>query len=269
MKIRRMEPRDIPAGIRIADQENWRYGEADFLRFISMEPKGCFVVVEENVLAGMAFAFSYGAKGSIGGLIVDRDFRKMGFGSALLDRSIEYLDGKVDMIELCAYEHLAEYYVDHGFDVGETILRYGGFPENKIELEMKVRSLKEKDMAWVREYDSPRFGGDRTLLLSRLMAENPLWSVRTKEGYAMAKGSPGDSIDIGPMVSDGPRTWDALFSRLPGSFVELSIPEDNDSAVEKAESLGLKIMFKNVRMGLGEIGELHPSIWALGGVEKG
>ena len=43
IRIRTMTVRDIPLGLRLARQAGWNQTEADWRRFLDLEPEGCFV----------------------------------------------------------------------------------------------------------------------------------------------------------------------------------------------------------------------------------
>ena len=47
--IRLMTTRDVPLGMRLKEQAGWNQTEADWRRFLHLEPDGCFVAELDGV----------------------------------------------------------------------------------------------------------------------------------------------------------------------------------------------------------------------------
>jgi len=80
---------DIPDAMRLKDAAGWNQTTADWTRFISASPEGCFVVEYQGNIIGTSATISYEGRFSwIGMLIVDEQYRGQGIGTALLRISV-------------------------------------------------------------------------------------------------------------------------------------------------------------------------------------
>lgn len=95
MYLRVMTKADVPAGLRLNELAGWNQTADDWHRFLEASPDGCFVAEEQGEVRGTATTISYENRFAwIGMVLVDPEYRKQGFGTQLLHRTIEYLDGR-------------------------------------------------------------------------------------------------------------------------------------------------------------------------------
>src|ERR1700753_4364541 len=125
MQLRMMTKQDIPGGVRLNTIVGWNQTAADWERFLSASPIGCFVMQDGDKVATTCATIPYENRFAwIGMVLVDPDYRNQGIGTTLLKRAIEYLDGAgVATMKLDAtpagkplYERLGyvtEYEIDH------------------------------------------------------------------------------------------------------------------------------------------------------------
>src|SRR5437868_13271028 len=93
MQIRTMTEEDIPAGMRLKDIAGWDQTEADWRIFLNASRDGCFVAEVGGVVRGTATTIVYGGRFAwVGMVLVDPEHRGQGMGTALLKKSIAYLD---------------------------------------------------------------------------------------------------------------------------------------------------------------------------------
>ena len=104
VKIRLMTDADISLGMALKNIAGWNQIEADWRRFIKLEPQGCFVANLEGKDLGTVTTICYGTKFSwVGMVLVFPEERRKGIGSTLLKQGIEYCENKgVEVVRLDA-----------------------------------------------------------------------------------------------------------------------------------------------------------------------
>src|SRR6266404_8815729 len=95
MRMRHMTRQDIAGGMRLKDLAGWNQTEADWERFLSSSPDGCFVAEIDGRVIGTVTTIVYEDRFAwIGMVLVDPGFRNRGIGRALLQRAIEHLESR-------------------------------------------------------------------------------------------------------------------------------------------------------------------------------
>ena len=89
--IRTMTGRDVPLGMALTDRAGWNQTEADWLRFLALEPEGCFVAEWDGRPVGTTVTTVLGAVGWIAMVLVDEVVRGQGFGTRLVEHAVTYL----------------------------------------------------------------------------------------------------------------------------------------------------------------------------------
>lgn len=216
-RLRTMTSEDIPVAMELKDAAGWNQTAADWDRFINASPNGCFVMEYRGHVVGTSATITYDGRCSwIGMLVVDEQYRGQGLGTALLERSIQFLDSqKIRTIKLDATPQGKPLYEKLGF-----ISEYG------IERWALSRNAKGKgaenvpvSIEDVLRIDRTVFGANRNGLLISLAQEAPhLTLVDQQEGditgYSFGRlGSIADHM--GPWVA---RDEDAA-ERLLNSFL--------------------------------------------------
>jgi len=205
MKLRVMNIADIPAGMRLKEIAGWNQTPADWERFLSASPEGCFVIEAEGRIVGTATTINYeGRFAWIGMVLVDPDYRGRGIGTRLLEKAIDYLDGSVvPTLKLDATPQ------------GKPIYKKLGFTEEyEVERWVLRRSPGAKtseppgplsDFEGILKWDRVVFGADRSRLLSSIDRESRDFTL-TAEGRGSlagyAAGRRGSLADhLGPWVA--------------------------------------------------------------------
>src|SRR5215470_13964397 len=83
---------DIPLGMRLKEQAGWNQTEADWRRFLDLEPEGCFVAELDSVPAGTTLTCTFGPVAWIAMVLVDAALRGRGIGKALMVHALDFLD---------------------------------------------------------------------------------------------------------------------------------------------------------------------------------
>jgi Acetyltransferase (GNAT) family len=93
VRFRLMTIEDTPEAMQLKDSASWNQTAADWARFLSANPEGCFVAEHEGRVVGTSTSIIYeGRFAWIGMVIVDSQYRGQGIGTALLERAIRFLD---------------------------------------------------------------------------------------------------------------------------------------------------------------------------------
>ena len=236
MRLREMTGADIPAGLRLKEVAGWNQTAADWQRFLDRSPHGCFVAEMDGQVRGTVTTIPYERCFAwIGMVLVDPGYRGRGFGTALLERAIEYLDGlNLSALKLDATPQGKPLYEKLGFrseyEIGRWTLRRGG-SESQKPVRTAVREpvtpeLLERVCRWDREV----FGADRSFLLKSLHAHAPDFTqaiVKTGALAGYAFGRQGSFADhLGPWTATDASTAHALLDGfLASSSREMQIAD--------------------------------------------
>jgi GNAT superfamily N-acetyltransferase len=277
IEIRRMIINDIQLGMKLSRQAGWNQTEPDWLRFLKMEPDGCFVAELAGRSVGTTNTCVFDSTAWIAMVLVDVDFRGRGIGTKLLKYALDYLDErKVKTIRLDATSYGQPIYEKLGFVPEYRLARFEGkAPSGKKEtVLMKATPAIYTSII---EFDKCMSGTNREKMLGSFFKEFPedVYVIRHGdkiEGYVITR--PGaNAIQIGPCIATGD-TGSILLSdalgRCAGEPVFIDVPVNNTDAVKIAESSGLKIQRNFIRMYRGEqIKDDIKAIWSSSGPEKG
>src|SRR5690242_17875638 len=122
-----MTSADVPLGLRLREQAGWNQTEADWRRFLALEPDGCFVAELDGAAAGTAAAFVFGPVAWVAMVLVDEALRGRGVGGALMRHALDFLDRRaVRTVRLDATPLGRPLYEKLGFVAEYTLLRYAG-----------------------------------------------------------------------------------------------------------------------------------------------
>jgi ribosomal protein S18 acetylase RimI-like enzyme len=203
MQIREMSLSDVEFAYGLVSEEGWASETREvFETLLEYDPAGCFVAEDDSGRAGMCVAVRYTRSGFFGELIVKRDARGKGYGTALFRKGIDYLRSKgIKSISLDAEEAAAPIYEKEGFRKICRSLRFIGRAE--AEKSPFVRRARPEDIGDILAIDRRLFGDDRSFFIRKRMALFPgLCYVLDKGGiggYAM--GRPGVGlVSVGPFA---------------------------------------------------------------------
>ncbi|HJT79274.1 MAG TPA: GNAT family N-acetyltransferase [Gemmataceae bacterium] len=279
IRVRRMTAEDIPLGMRLKQQAGWNQTEADWRRFLDLEPEGCFVAEWNGVPAATTTTCTFGPVGWVAMVLVDADKRGRGLAKALLGHALEFLERRnVRNVRLDATALGRPLYERLGFTVEYELVRYDGtlpLVEASGPPEGNAESAESYDELC--RLDARVTGTDRSRLLLRLFEENPdgLRVVRDGSevaGFLTARlGS--RAVQVGPCVATagaGPRLLRDAWRRFAGQRVYMDIPTANTAATALAAAQGLTVQRPFLRMCRGpSVGERVDVFWASSGPEKG
>ena len=219
MQLRVMTTQDIPGGVRLNTVVGWNQTEADWARFLTASPDGCFVMDDSGKIVGTAATINYeGRFAWIGMVLVDPDYRNRGIGNSLLQRAIEYLDSTgISTIKLDATPAGKPLYEKIGFVTEYEIDRCVLKRSVTRNLATTISVLPPDLLAQVFEYDREVFGADRSALLGSLSQNAPslvvVPSFFDRQGYAF--GRHGLFADhLGPWMARDDHTAEILLKEF-------------------------------------------------------
>jgi predicted N-acetyltransferase YhbS len=280
ISIRVMTPADVPLGMRLKAQAGWNQTEADWARFLSMAPAGCFVAERGGGPVGTVVTCDFAGVAWVAMMLVDEGSRRQGVGAALLRHALAYLDEKgVATVRLDATPMGQPMYERFGFAAQVDLTRYVGRPTPTQPASASATEPFElSQLDAIAALDGWATHTDRRAFLSRLL---PACASATRVvthngaviGYATAR--PGsNATQVGPCIARHADAGRALLAdalgRCAGRPVILDVPTDHRAAAALAESAGLKPQRTLTRMARGRaVTERPDALWAGSGPELG
>lgn len=275
--IRLMTDADIPLGMRLKRDSGWNQLEADWRRFLTMEPQGCFVAELEGQAVATTTTAIFGTAACVALVLVDERLRGRGLGSALMRHALDYLDRqRVASIRLDATPLGRPIYEKLGFVAEYELARFEGTlpPHEPVH---GIDPAHAADLDDISALDREISGIDRRKMLDCFYRETPeaMRVARVNgaiQGYLTSR--PGArATQLGPCLSRGDLGESLLadaWSRLAGQYVFLDVPIDNRPAVKLAESMDLTVQRHLLRMCRGvAIHDRVADYWTSSGPEKG
>jgi predicted GNAT family acetyltransferase len=263
----------------LKDQAGWNQTEADWLRFLDLEPAGCFVAEWAGHPVGTTTTCLFGCVAWIAMVLVDQAYRGRGIATALMSHAVEFLENQgARTIRLDATPLGKSIYERLGFVAEFKLARYEGTAKTTAPISREVEPINPGDWKNLLALDRETTGTDRKKLLDRMLAEYPETFLIACHGGMITGylfGRPGTkAFQIGPCLTtpeDGPPLLSAAFGRHTGTRVFIDIPEDNAPAVQFVEKkAGFIAQRQLLRMRRGQpLTETVEKIWASSGPEMG
>ncbi|MFH1718701.1 MAG: GNAT family N-acetyltransferase [Planctomycetota bacterium] len=268
---------DLRLGLKLTQQAGWNQTEADWLRFIQLEPEGCFVAEVNGRAVGTTTTCVLGQAAWIAMVLVDVNSRGKGVGTTLLQASISYLkERKIKTIRLDATALGQPIYEKLGFVPEYELARFEGMAPRGVVVPSVMKATPDV-FADIIDFDTRTTGRDRGRMLRKLFEEFPenIRIIRRSgkiEGFITMR--PGaNAVQTGPCIATagaGPALLRDTLNRCAGRPVFVDIPLDNADAVKIAESCGLGIQRRFTRMCCGpKMADDVRTLWASSGPEKG
>jgi GNAT superfamily N-acetyltransferase len=279
--LRLMVIADLDAGMRLKAQAHWNQTEADWRRFLALQPDGCFVAEADKSVVGTVTTCVFGCVGWIGMLLVDETHRGQGIGRLLMEQAMCFLRGTgATRMRLDATEAGHPLHEKMGFRTQYKVVRFAGTPRVPDSLRAKVlpRAFRVADLPGLLSLDRTYTFVNRARLLARLVEESGIATRVVGEpnnltGYLIERAG-SEALQIGPAIAGSNRVGRALlvesFRRHMERPVYVDIPADHHEAVDIARRVGLAPQREFSRMCLGQpCHERIDGLWAGSGPEKG
>lgn len=262
LEVRSLTDGDLDAARGLSTQAGWNQLPADWMRFLTLCPRGCFAGVVDDELVATTAVITYGKDVSwIGMVLVDEHYRGRGYGSQIFERGLEYaVKNGGDVIGLDA-THLGEpIYRKYGFERVDPVFRWQGVlppaaSTTEANLSERIERISVEDVESVCDFDREHTGVDRSTLLRELLGEPDVRGYLAREsaaivGYTIVR--PGrTSRQIGPIVAARPGTIDPLLRSVTVDFEghDVIVDAPDRAAISASlEKLGLSQNRELVRM---------------------
>ncbi len=278
-----MTTNDLPLAMRLTTQAGWNQREADWRRFLAMQPDGCFVAEHDGVAVATTVACVFDRVAWLAMVLVDAANRGRGIGTALVRHALAFLDRTgVCAVRLDATSLGRPIYAKLGFELEYELGRYEGvLPSNDsgppTQIQPQIQVAGSADYARLCDFDGAVVGADRSKYLRRLFQEQPdelRWTGNSSQvtGYATVRlGS--NALQLGPCVANsdvGRILLSDMVQRHAGERVVIDVPLCHAPALRFAGSLGLELRRNLSRMRRGPtVAEETNKIWASSGPELG
>jgi predicted N-acetyltransferase YhbS len=264
VSVRVMTDRDLPAADELRRLAGWNQTLEDWRRLLSLEPRGCFVAVQEGGMVGTVTTTTYGQTLAwIGMMLVHPEHQRRGIGTRLMRQALEYLQEEgVKCIKLDATPAGRPVYERLGF-VPEWTWTRCQRPTERETHHQKVepagaRNLTDADWSAVEEHDRAAFGASRSRLLRSLARASRAVLVWPAEGRVVGWGMvrPGANADyLGPLVctteAGSLSLVAALLDRARSDSVIWDVPDQSEPAKATAQRFGFVPLRPLTRMRLG------------------
>ena len=274
MQVRLLRHSDLPGAMRLKEAANWNQTDEDWVRLLELEPEGCFVISQDDVVVASATVVVYGADLAwIGMVLTLPEFRKRGLGVRLMERVLEFAASRsVGKVGLDATDMGFPLYHRFGFETECIVERWerpAGFaPVSPVVLD-SWRPAPDLDLL--------AFGAERSKLLESL-ARVDAASVGDGEGFAMVR--PGSKAAyFGPCVAKSPAAAEDLLrwflARHSREQACWDILLDNHDAVALARKYGfqpvrrLRRMVRNLKAPAALVNPKYSTVFAIAGFEYG
>lgn len=203
-KTRTMTPQDFTFAVNLTNQKNWNLTKQDFQFMTELDPKGCFLLLDNQEKIGIATTTTYKKTAWFGNLIVKETHRKKGAGTQLVEHALKYLKRKkVETIGLYAYIDKIPFYERLNFkqDSTFTVLTGKGFPSSTSR---NVKQAEKQDITKIIELDSACFGDSRKKMLKPILLDTDNLCLIYKENaqilaFTLAKIYRGHA-ELGPLI---------------------------------------------------------------------
>jgi ribosomal protein S18 acetylase RimI-like enzyme len=264
LQVRTMLPADLPFADSLRALVGWNQTLADWQRFLSMEPQGCFLAEWDGAPAGTATTVVYGPDLAwIGMVLVHPEYRRRGIGGGLLLKCIKHLRARgVRCIKLDATPQGRPVYEKLGFRDEWTLRRWEADLSSQAPRapDSRIRAWAEVGAPQFDLLDSRAFGVSRRELLIALAQQS--FSALAYESQPDAPTGCGmmrqgaRAFYLGPISANSAEAGIALIEALTGQGqagrVFWDIPDPNEAAVGWAERHGFSVQRTLTRMWLGD-----------------
>ena len=215
--LRLMVAADIDAGMRLKSEANWNQTQADWQRFLALQPDGCFVAEIGGRVIGTVTTCVFGCVGWIGMLLVDASYRGRGVGRRLMERAMSFLsETGATRMRLDATEAGHPLHEKMGFRTQYKVIRFAGDPQSSddVKLPLQPREFVAAVLTGLLSLYRTFTFVNRARLLARLVEEPSITtrvvgSAHELKGFLVERAG-AQALQIGPAISGSDRVGRTL-----------------------------------------------------------
>jgi GNAT superfamily N-acetyltransferase len=250
MVIDRFKHEELGGFLALAATEDWICGRWEFDFLLGSFPQGCLAMRMDDVPVAFITAIKYGTSGWIGNLVVRKDLRGQGIGSALMGKALDaLLEAGARTVWLTASEAGRSIYERLGFDAIDAVRRWYG---SGISGEGgEATDYARTDLLAL---DRAGWGDYREAIIAEALAHGKV--TASDSGFLISQAG-AEGVQLGPWGADGPETAGALLDIAralagEGTRLFLDVPAHNDDAAPLLLSRGFSERGSALLMFLGE-----------------
>ncbi len=212
-----------------------------------------FAGVDDEEIVAAAVALPFPGTGWLGGIAVQPDRQRRGFGAAMTVHAMQWLTARGAVtLQLNATKVGLPVYRGLGFHAdGECAQFTGAVPEG---IDDKVRPARPSDLAAARALDRAATGEDRSSLLELAWQRDA--KVYESDGRIIGYRATREPGFLGAIVTDGSREAERLLSALLSGAAgsgerTICLPADDTAAVGRIRAAGFQETHRTTRMYAG------------------
>jgi len=249
--IRKLTKQEMKTAISWADREG-------------SDPNGFFAGLLGDkivsIISGVKYDNNYGF---VGFYIVEPEYRGRGYGIAIWEKAMEYLDGYV--IGLDGVPEQVENYKKSGFLYAHRNITYKGVSKKIKTEDNRVVKLNINDFQMIRAFDLQFMPDSRDAFLRCWLSHSDSWIIGVVEDDSLkAYGKIrkcNEGYKIGSLFAEDNLKAKSIFlelqNKIPeGSSFTIDIPETNNASLKMAKDFEMEYFFETARMYKGEIPDL-------------
>ena len=245
-----------------AAREGWNPGVDDARLFQQADPHGFFMAFhDQQPAAAISVVRHDDGHGFLGLYICHPDYRGRGYGWAVWQAGMQYLEGKV--VGLDGVVEQQDNYRKSGFELAYRNIRFSGSTAvlsgtaSGEDSGAVYRAYGEGDWSALLAMDERVTGYRREQLLGSWVTESDsrVSVVCVVDGTLQAFGTIrecAEGFKAGPLMASSPAHAREVLRQLVASAsaptIILDVPEPNQAAIDLASSLGLTAVFETARM---------------------
>lgn len=256
--IRRMQPEDRDAAVRLTQAEGWPHRREDW-DFHCLLGQGWIASIADGAIVGTILWWSYGsAAGAAGLLVVDHRYRGNGIGRRLIEAIIDEAGPRT--LQSVATRSGIKVLDTLGFRKIGMVQQWQGIPLSILTEEptdLTLRKADQTSLPSLCELDEWAFGAKRFELLASILTQND-GVLAEKDGQLVGFGlirPAGRGMVIGPVVASDESIATTIVSRLltiDASFTRIDIPANANGLAEYLQQSGLILVDQAPVLKLGE-----------------
>ncbi len=258
--VKMMSEDDFAFAVRLTDTMGWNLTEEDFMFMKRLEPKGCFIVLDNSERVGVATSIGFDTMGWIGNVIVCEGYRGRGVGSLLVRYALEYLKQQVETVGVYAYHDKIPFYQRLGFEYDSDFMVFKG--KGVLSGSPSYgREATKTDISEIVAFDERCFGASRSKVLEALLLDSGNLCYVAEEqrslcGFVVAKVY-HEGAEVGPLVCQEGCVDVAIellkvtLHRLPGVEVVMCAPAKASKIRDTLMPWGFREDFRVARMFYG------------------
>ena len=222
----------------------------DLQRYLAIQPDGWFFATSSDAPAGMVGAIDYGRFAYIGLMAVHPTMQSRGFGRALMQHLLTWLDARgTSMALLDATEAGRPLYATFGFHEQDDACVFAQQHASRLAVcrTDQVQLLRFQELPAVVAFDRPIFGAERGAVLGALLTDFPERFFVVYDDTGQVSGYCCVQMRrLGPWAARWPTDAEALLQAALGlSYAgppQVIVPQMNRAAVQLLERYGFHLV---------------------------